>query len=114
MSIETLKNEQEQEFLKDIMQRDHAEAMYSLMSDGERELVANQHHKGEQLDTAGFNLQLQQLKAQIAEQEEKETKHKVEIEKLSKTNSAKSKASSGTIDADEVAKEELIEKIKIP
>lgn len=93
MSIETLKNEQEQEFFKDIMQRDHAEAMYSLMSDGERELAAKQYHKGEQLDETGFNLQLQQLKTQIAEQQEKEMKHQAEAQKLNKNSSEEANSS---------------------
>ncbi len=111
IEIEQLKSQQGGEFVKDIMQRDHAEAMYSLMGDGERELVANQHHKAEQLDEAGFNLQLQQLKAQIVEQQEKEAKHKSEVAKLNKTDKA-SKSTTENISADEAAKQELIEKLK--
>jgi len=34
ISIESLKNQQEQEFVKDLMMREHAEAMYTLMGDG--------------------------------------------------------------------------------
>ncbi len=111
IEIEQLKSHQGGEFVKDIMQRDHAEAMYSLMSDGERELAANQHHRGEQLDDAGFNLQLQQLKAQIAEQQEKEVKHKAEVAKLNKTDKA-SKSTTENISTDEAAKQELIAKLK--
>lgn len=93
IEIEQLKSQQGGEFVKDIMQRDHAEAMYSLMSEGERELAANQHHQGEQLDETSFNLQLQQLKAQIAEQQEKEVKHQFEAQKLNKTSSETAKTS---------------------
>jgi hypothetical protein len=112
LNIQTLKAQQEEEFVKDLMNREHGTAMYELMSDAERELTAQGHHKAKQLDDAGVELQLSTIKAQTAEQEEKEAKHKVEVEKLSKSNSAKSKASRGSIDANEAAKEELIEKLK--
>ena len=111
IGIESLKSEQEGEFIKDMMNRDHAEALYSLMGDGERELAANQHHKESQIDDAGFNLQLQQMVAQTTEQLEKEAKHKVEIAKLNKSTKL-SKIGSENISSDEAAKEELIEKLK--
>lgn len=91
MNIETMRNEQEQEFLKDIMQRDHGDAMYSLMSEIERELAANQHHKGSQLEDAGFDLQMATMSAQSAEQQEKEAKHKIEVQKLNHRNSEATK-----------------------
>jgi hypothetical protein len=110
INIESLKSEQESDFIKDMMQRDHAEAMYSLMSDGERELTANQHHKEVQLNDVGFDLQLQQMKAQSAEFLEKEAKHNAEVKKLNKPKPTKSTNDAGS--ADEVAKAELIEKLK--
>ena len=111
ISIEALKNEQEQEFIKDMMNREHAEAMYTLMGDEEREIAAKQHDKGEQLEEASFNLQIATLNAQSAEQQEKETKHKVEAAKLSKTDKS-NKSGNSKISADEAAKEKLIEKLK--
>jgi hypothetical protein len=111
ISIEALKNQQEQEFVKDLMMREHAEAMYTLMGDGEKELAAKQHHTGEQLNDTQLLLQLAALKAEIASQQEKEVKHKVEIAKLNKPVQG-SQSGHSTMNADEAAKEELIEKLK--
>lgn len=93
LEIEQQKSQQEGEFIKDMMNRDHETAMYSLMGDGERELAANQHHQGEQLEGAGFDLQMATLKAQLAEQQEKEAKHKFEVQKLNQTTSQTAKTS---------------------
>jgi hypothetical protein len=111
MNIETLRNEQEQEFFKDIMQREHAEAMYSLMSDGEKDLAANQHHKGSQLEDTGFDLQMATLKAQSAEQQEKEAKHKTEVAKMNKMEKSHI-LKSEDVSAAQAAKEALVEKLK--
>lgn len=110
IEIEELKHQQESQFIKDVLNREHGDALYSLMSDAERELAAKQHQKATQLDDAQFDLQLQQMKAQQAELEEKEVKHQKEIEKLSK--SKKSDSKSGETSASEIAKQELIEKLK--
>jgi len=111
LSIEELKAQQEEQFIKDIMNREHGSAMYELMSDGERQLTADGHHKAKQVEDASVELQLAQLKAQMAEQEEKTAKHRVEVAKLNKSE-AKKKGSGQAGDADEVAKDELIGKLK--
>ena len=111
LNIQGLKTQQEEEFIKDLMNREHGTAMYELMSDGERELTAEGHHKAKQVDDASIEVQLATLKAQVAEQEEKATKHRVEIAKLNKSD-AKRKGGGEITDANEAAKEELIEKLK--
>lgn len=110
ISIESLRNEQEKEFITDMMSRSHGEAMYSLTNEGEREIASAQYKKESQLDQAGFDLQIATLAAQSAEQAEKEAKHKAEAAKLNK--SAKSKSVIDTSCPDEAAKQELIEKLK--
>lgn len=110
ISTEALRNEQEKEFIADMMNRSHGEAMYSLMGDGERKMAADQHDRSEQIDSAGFGLQLQQIKTQTAEQHEKEVKHQSEISKLNKTD--KHKAAGESAGPNEAAKQELIEKLK--
>jgi hypothetical protein len=110
IEIEQLKHEQESQFVRDLMNREHGDALYSLMSDAERELAAKQHGQATQLDETQFDLQIATMKAQMAEQQEKETKHQKEVEKLSK--SKKSDSQSGSTSASEVAKEELTEKLK--
>lgn len=111
LSIQKTKVQQEEEFVKDLLSREHGEALYSLMSDGERELAAARHAKGEKLDETGFLLQLAELKAKTAEQQEKELKHKLEMEKLSKGKKGKSDSTSAS-GGNEAAKAELIEKLK--
>ena len=109
IGIQALRNDQEQEFIKEIMSREHGSAMYDLLSEGERQILAEKHLKGEQLEDAALNLQMATAKAQTAEQFEKEAKHQKEIEKLNKPQPQKNTA---VISADEAAKEELIEKLK--
>ena len=109
LGIEALKSEQEREFIEEMMRREHGSAMYDLLSDGERQVMAQKHHQGEQLEDAALTLQLATAKAQTAEQLEKEAKHQKEIEKLNKPQPQKSPAGNS---ADEAAKEELIEKLK--
>ena len=45
IEIEQLKHSQESEFIKDIMSREHGDAIYSLMSEPERDLAAQKHQK---------------------------------------------------------------------
>lgn len=111
LRIQELKSKQEEEFLTDLLNREHGVAMSELMEDGEKQLSAEGFHKGKQLQDAGFDLDLATLKAQAAEQEEKATKHRVEVAKLNKSD-AKRKDSGGIVDASEAAKEELIAKLK--
>lgn len=111
LNIEKTKAQQEEEFVRDLLNREHGEALYSLMSDAERELAAGRHTKGEKLDETSFELQIAQLKAQTAEQLEKELKHKVEMEKLAKGKKGKSDSISAS-GGNEAAKAELEEKLK--
>lgn len=111
LSIEQERKQNEREFIREMMARDHGQAMLELMSPGERELAAERYAKGERLDEAQFELQLAALRAQAAEQNEKEAKHKAETAKLNKPS--KKKGDSGTEPSgDEAAKAELIEKLK--
>ena len=110
IGIEQLKHEQELQFVQDLMTREHGDALYSLMSEPERELAAKRHQKATQLDDAQFDLQIASMKAQSAELNEKEVKHRKEIEKLSKAKKTESKANETS--ASEAAKEELISKLK--
>ena len=110
LSIQALKAQQEEEFIRDMMSREHGAALLELMSDGERELAAERYAKGEKLDEANFELQLATLKAQAAEQVEKEAKHRAETEKLNKQPKKKDSGSEPT--ENEAAKAELIEKLK--
>jgi hypothetical protein len=110
LSIQALKAQQEEEFIREIMSREHGAALLELMSDGERELAAERYAKGERLDEANFELHLATLKAQAAEQTEKEAKHRVETEKLNRP--AKKKDSGAEPTENEAAKAELIEKLK--
>lgn len=111
IDIEQLKKQQEGEFVKNIMNREHGDALYSLMGEGEKELAAKQHNKAIQLDDAQFNLQIAAMKAQTSEQLEKEAKHRIETEKLNKTPKS-SKGETTATNADEAAKDELISKLK--
>lgn len=111
LSIEAQRRQNEEEFIKDMMVREHGEALLELMSDGERQLAADRYAKGEKLDEAGFELQLATLKAQAAEQNEKEAKHRAEIEKLNKPKKKDSGASDEPTE-NEAAKAELIDKLK--
>lgn len=111
VTLDAQRKHNESEFIKEMMSRDHGQALLELMSDGERQLAAERYAKGEKLDEARFELQLAALKAQAAEQAEKEAKHKTETAKLNKP--AKKKGDSGTEPTgDEAAKAELIEKLK--
>lgn len=111
ISIKKTKAQQEEEFVKDLLNREHGEALYSLMSDAERELAAQRHAKGEKLDESAFDLQIAELKAKTAEQLEKELKHKLEMEKLAKGKKGKSDSHSAS-GGNEAARAELIEKLK--
>lgn len=111
ISIQKTKAQQEEEFVKDLLNREHGEALYSLMSDAERELAAARHAKGEKLDESAFDLQIAELKAKTAEQLEKELKHKLEMEKLAKGKKGKSDSHSAS-GGNEAAKAELEEKLK--
>ncbi len=110
IEIEQLKHSQESEFIKDIMSREHGDALYSLMSEPERDLAAQKHQKTTQLDQRTFDLQISTMNAQIAEQAEKEAKHKVETDKLNKQNKTHSKT--GGTSANSAAKSELISQLK--
>lgn len=110
LSIEAQRRQNEEEFIKDMMTREHGAALLELMSDQERQLAADRYAKGEKLDEANFELQLATLKAQAAEQNEKEAKHRAETEKLNKPKKKDSGASEPT--GNEAAKAELIEKLK--
>lgn len=110
LSIQGLKAQQEEEFIKDMLNREHGGALLELMSDQERQLAAERYAKGEKLDEAAFELQLATLKAQAAEQLEKEAKHRNETEKLNRP--AKKKDSGSEPTGNEEAKLELIDKLK--
>lgn len=111
MTLDAQRKQNESDFIKDMMSRDHGQAMLELMSDGERQLAAERYAKGERLDQAQFDLHLATLQAQAAEQMEKEAKHKAETAKLNKPS--KKKDSGGNEPTgDEAAKAELIEKLK--
>lgn len=110
ISIEAQRRQNEEEFIKDMMSREHGAALLELMSDQERQLAAERYAKGEKLDEANFDLQLATLKATAAEQVEKEAKHKAETEKLNKPSKKKDSGKEQT--GNEAAKAELIEKLK--
>jgi hypothetical protein len=110
IEIEQLKHSQESEFIKDIMSREHGDALYSLMSEPERDLAAQKHKKNTQLDQTQFDLQISTMNAQIAEQCEKKAKHKVETDKLNKPKKTDSK--NGETSSNSAAKTELISKLK--
>lgn len=110
LNIQNLKAQQEEEFIRDLLSREHGSALLELMSDEERKLAADRYAKGEKLDEANFELQLATFKAEAAAQAEKEAKHQVEIAKLNKQ--AKKKDSGAEPTGNEAAKQELIEKLK--
>lgn len=110
LGIEALKSEQEREFIEEMMKREHGSAMYDLLSEGERQVMAQKHRQGELISDAQINLELATLGAAAAEQIEKEAKHVKETEKLK--NQKSERAASPAASADEAAKEELIEKLK--
>lgn len=110
VTLDAQRKHNEAEFIRDMMSRDHGQAMLELMSPGERQLAAERYAKGERLDEAQFNLHLATLQAQAAEQIEKEAKHRAETAKLNKP--AKKKDSGAEPTGDEAAKAELIEKLK--
>lgn len=111
-ALEELRVQQEQEFLKEMMNRDHGGAMYELLSDGERTIAGDKMAKSEQLDAASFDLQVAEMKAQTAERLEKEAKHKLETEKLTKSQSSVVSRQPSAATPNEVAKSELTEKLK--
>lgn len=110
LNIQGLKAQHEEEFIRDLLSREHGSALLELMSDQERQLAAERYAKGEKLDEANFELQLATLKAEAAAQAEKEAKHQAEIAKLNKQ--AKKKDSGAEPTGNEAAKQELIEKLK--
>lgn len=110
ITLDAQRKHNEAEFIKDMMSRDHGQAMLELMSPGERQLAAERYAKGERLDEAQFNLHLATLQAQAAEQVEKEAKHRAETAKLNKP--AKKTNNGAEPTGDEAAKAELIEKLK--
>lgn len=110
LNIQGLKAQQEEEFIRDLLSREHGSALLELMSGEERQLAAERYAKGEKLDEAGFDLQLATLKAQAAEQLEKEARHRMETEKLNKP--AKKKDSGSEPTGNEAARAELIDKLK--
>jgi hypothetical protein len=110
LSIEAQRRQNEEEFIREMMTREHGAALLELMSDQERQLAAERYAKGEKLDEANFELQLATLKAQAAEQLEKETRHRVEAEKLNKQPKKKDSGIEPT--GNEAARSELIEKLK--
>jgi len=109
LGIQALRNEHEQDFIKEMMNREHGSAMYDLLSDGERQVLADKHRQGELVSEAQLNLELATLNAAAAEQVEKEVKHAKEAEKLRKE---KPKRSAPVATGDEAAKADLIEKLK--
>lgn len=111
LNIQALKVSQEEEFVKEIMNREHGDAMYSLMSDEERLFVGQKQAIHESSHTIKMQLQTATIQAQIAEQLEKEARHKVEIEKLNRPAKT-SKTSSVDADANDEVKQELVEKLK--
>lgn len=110
LSIEAQRKQNEEMFIKEMMSREHGEALLSLMSDGERQMAADRYAKGEKLESVNFDVQLATLKAQAAEQAEKEAKHLAEVAKLNKPTKKKDSGAEPT--GDEAAKAELIEKLK--
>lgn len=110
VTLDATRKHNEAEFIKEMMSREHGQALLELMSDGERQLAAERYAKGERLDQAQFDLHLATLKAQAAEQVEKEAKHKSETAKLNKPPKKKDSGAEPT--GDEAAKAELIEKLK--
>jgi hypothetical protein len=110
LDVEQLKAKHENEFIRDVMTREHSEAMCSLMGESEREAALKDYERTQTLTDTNFEFQLASLKAQRAEQEEKEAKHNAETQKLNK--SAKAKAETNSTNANEGAKEELIAKLK--
>lgn len=111
LNIQALKVSQEEEFIKEIMQREHGDAMYSLMEDGEKAFIAQKQAIQESSQTIEIELQTASLQAQIAEQREKEARHKVEIDKLNRPLKT-SKSASNDAEANDEIKRELIEKLK--
>lgn len=110
LEIEAQKKENEAAFIKEMLTREHGAALLELMSEGERQLAAERYAKGEKLDEATFELQLATLKAQAAEQLEKEARHRGEVEKLNRP--AKKKDSGREATGNEAARAELIDKLK--
>lgn len=110
LNLYILQTKQEEEFITEIMNREHSAAMYELLGEGEKELAARSHHNGEQLSEAQLNLQLATFQAQTAEQLEKEAKHRAELEKLKRP--AKKRDSGTEATGNEAAKAELIDKLK--
>ncbi|AFZ22383.1 hypothetical protein [Allocoleopsis franciscana] len=111
ITLDTQRQHNESEFIKEMMSRDHGQAMLDLMTPGERQLAAERYAKGERLDQAQFDLHLATLQAQAAEQAEKEAKHKSEAAKLNKPAKKKDTGANEPT-GDEAAKAELIEKLK--
>jgi hypothetical protein len=110
IGITALRSDHEQEFIKEMMNREHGSAMYDLLSDGERQVLAEKHRQGELVYEAQLNLELATLKAAAAEQAEKQAKHSKETEKLTKEKPERSPSPAAS--GDEAAKAELIEKLK--
>ncbi len=110
LSIQELKAQHEEEFIRDMMAREHGTALLELMSDQERQLAAERYAKGERLDDASFEFQLATLKAQAAEQLEKEAKHRAETDRLNKPT--KKKGNGGEPTGNEAARAELTDKLK--
>lgn len=110
LEIEQLRSEQEGAFIKDMMNREHDEALCSLMSEEELVFEVGKHKKAAHMDDARFNLEDATIQAQTAEQLEKKSKYEAEVRKLDKI----SKAKSTTLEpiGDEAVKKELIEKLK--
>ncbi len=110
IGITALKNDHEREFIEEMMKREHGSAMYDLLSEGERQILADKHRQGELVNEAQLNLELATLNAAAAEQTEKQAKHSKETEKLRKEKPERS--ASPAASGDEAAKAELIEKLK--
>jgi hypothetical protein len=89
LSIQTLKTQQEEGFIKEAMNRDHGTVLYDLMSEGEKRLAAEEANQAKQLTDADFELKKATLNAQTAEQLEQEIKHRIEVEKLRKSSDIK-------------------------
>jgi hypothetical protein len=110
IGIASLRSDQEREFIEEMMRREHGSAMYDLLSDGERQVLADKHRQGELINEAQLNLELATLNAAATEQTEKQAKHAKEVEKLRKEKPERSSSAAPT--GDEAAKQELIEKLK--
>lgn len=113
ISIQGLKATQEKEFITDLMNRDHATALYTLMADGERDLEGKHHAQRLGLEDAEIEAELALLKAKTAEAKEKELKHQLEAQKLIAKSKTKDSTSADSAAAgNEQAKDELLSKLK--